>query len=64
MQEFPNFQNLQFVKNTTFSKFFQNFSFYLSDLRPKKKVATSYIKNHKEKNGWNHGSDLWRVGKY
>jgi hypothetical protein len=35
MQEFLNFQNLQFVKNTTFSKFSQNLSFYFRDLRPK-----------------------------
>jgi hypothetical protein len=27
-EEFPNFKNLQFVKNTKFSKFSQNFSFY------------------------------------
>jgi hypothetical protein len=38
MQEFSNFENLQFVKNTNFSKFSQNFSFYYRDLRPKKKL--------------------------
>jgi hypothetical protein len=38
MQEFPNFQNLQFVKNTAFSKFSQNLSFYFKNLRPKKKL--------------------------
>jgi hypothetical protein len=38
MQKFPNFQNLQFVKNTTFSKFSRNLSFYFRDLRPKKKL--------------------------
>jgi hypothetical protein len=38
MQEFPNFQSLQFVKKTTFSKFSQNLSFYFRDLRPKKKL--------------------------
>jgi hypothetical protein len=35
MQEFPNFENLQIVKNTKFS---QNMSFYYRDLRPKKKL--------------------------
>jgi hypothetical protein len=30
--------NLQFVKNTKFSKFSQNLSFYYRDLRPKKKM--------------------------
>jgi hypothetical protein len=38
VQESPNFQNLKFVKNTSFSKFSQNLSFYLRDLRPKKKL--------------------------
>jgi hypothetical protein len=38
MQEFFNFENLQFVKNTKFSKFSQNLSFYYRDLRPKKKL--------------------------
>jgi hypothetical protein len=38
MQEFPDFENLQFVKNTKFSKFSQNFCFYYRDLRPKKKL--------------------------
>jgi hypothetical protein len=38
MQEFSNFENLQFVKNTKFSKFSQNLSFYYRDLRPKKKL--------------------------
>jgi hypothetical protein len=35
MQEFPNFENSPFVKNT-FSKFSQNLSFYFRDLRKKK----------------------------
>jgi hypothetical protein len=48
MQEFPNFQNLQFVKNTTFSKFSQNLSFF-KRLTSKEKVATNYIKNRKKK---------------
>jgi hypothetical protein len=38
MQEFSNFENLQFVKNTKFSKFFQNLSFYYRDLRLKTKL--------------------------
>jgi hypothetical protein len=38
MQEFSNFENFQFVKNTKFSKFSQNLSFYYRDLRPKKKL--------------------------
>jgi hypothetical protein len=38
MQEFSNFENLQFVKNTKFSKFSQNLNFYYRDLRPKKKL--------------------------
>jgi hypothetical protein len=38
MQEFSNFKNLQFVKNTNFSKFSQNFRFNYRDLRPKKKL--------------------------
>jgi hypothetical protein len=38
MQEFSNFENLQFVKNTKFSKFSQNLSFYYRDLRPKIKL--------------------------
>jgi hypothetical protein len=38
MQEFSNFENLQFVKNTKFSKFSENLSFYYRDLRPKKKL--------------------------
>jgi hypothetical protein len=38
MQEFSNFENFQFVNNTTFSKFSQNLSFYYKDLRPKKKL--------------------------
>jgi hypothetical protein len=38
MQEFTNFENLQFVKNTKCSKFSQNLSFYSRDLRPKKKL--------------------------
>jgi hypothetical protein len=68
MQEFSNFENFQFVKNTKFSKFSQNLSFYYRDLgTSKEKVATIYSKNHQKKFGWNqrtHGSDLWRVGKY
>jgi hypothetical protein len=38
MQEFSNFEIFQFVKNTKFSKFSQNLSFYFRDLRPKKKL--------------------------
>jgi hypothetical protein len=38
MQKFSNFENFQFVKNTKFSKFSQNLSFYYRDLRPKKKL--------------------------
>jgi hypothetical protein len=38
MQEFSNFENFQCVKNTKFSKFSQNLSFYYKDLRPKKKL--------------------------
>jgi hypothetical protein len=38
MQEFSNFENLQFVKNTKFSKFSQNLNFYYRDLRSKKKL--------------------------
>jgi hypothetical protein len=38
MQDYSNFENLQFVKNTKFSKFSQNLSFYYRDLRPKKKM--------------------------
>jgi hypothetical protein len=38
MQENSNFENLQFGKNTKFSKFSQNLSFYYRDLRPKKKL--------------------------
>jgi hypothetical protein len=38
MQEFSNFENFQFVKNTTFSKFSQNLSVNYRDLRPKKKL--------------------------
>jgi hypothetical protein len=38
MQEIANFKNLQFFKNTIFSKFSQNLSFYFWDLRPKKKL--------------------------
>jgi hypothetical protein len=38
MQEYSNFEKLQFVKNTKFSKFSQNLSFYYRDLRPKKKL--------------------------
>jgi hypothetical protein len=38
MQEFSDFENLQFVKNTKFSKFTQNLNFYYRDLRPKKKL--------------------------
>jgi hypothetical protein len=41
MQEFLNFKNLQFVKNTTFSKFSQNLNFYFRDLRPEKKRLES-----------------------
>jgi hypothetical protein len=51
MQEFPNFQNLQFGKNTKFSKF------------SKEIVATIYTKNRQKNFGWN-SSDLWRFGKY
>jgi hypothetical protein len=36
MQEFSDLENLQFVRNTKFSKFSQNF--YYRDLRPKKKL--------------------------
>jgi hypothetical protein len=38
MQEFSNFENLQFVKNTKFSKFSQNLNLSCRDLRPKKKM--------------------------
>jgi hypothetical protein len=38
MQEFSNFENFQLVKNTKFSKFSQNLSFYYRDVRPKKKL--------------------------
>jgi hypothetical protein len=38
MQEFSNFENFQFVKNTKFSKFSQNLSFYYRVLRTKKKL--------------------------
>jgi hypothetical protein len=34
-QEFSNFENLQFVKNTKFSKFSQNLSFYNSYVQRK-----------------------------
>jgi hypothetical protein len=38
MPEYSNFENLQFVKNTKFSKFSQILSFHYRDLRPKKKL--------------------------
>jgi hypothetical protein len=38
MQEFSDFENLQFVRNTKFSKSSQNLNFYYRDLRPKKKL--------------------------
>jgi hypothetical protein len=38
MQDYSNFENLQFVKNTKFSEFSQNLSFYYRDSRPKKKM--------------------------
>jgi hypothetical protein len=31
MQEFPDFENLQFVKNTKFSKFSKKLSFYFRE---------------------------------
>jgi hypothetical protein len=36
MQEFPNFLKITILKNTIFSKFSKNFSFYLRDLHQKK----------------------------
>jgi hypothetical protein len=38
MQKFSNFENFQFIKNTKFSKFSQNLSFYYRELRPKKNL--------------------------
>jgi hypothetical protein len=59
MQDYSNFENLQFVKNTIFSKFSQNLSFYYRDLRPKKKLLQFTQRITKKKIGWNrrtHGS--------
>jgi hypothetical protein len=46
MQEFPNFEDLQFFKNKTFSKFSENLSFYFRDLRSRKKLLECTV--HKE----------------
>jgi hypothetical protein len=62
MQEFTNFENLQFVKNTKCSKFSQNLSFYYKDLRPKKKSCYNL---HKEspKKIWLESENPWfRIG--
>jgi hypothetical protein len=48
MQKFLNLKNLQYVKNTKFSKFSQNLSFFQETLTCKEKIATNYIKNHKK----------------
>jgi hypothetical protein len=49
MQEFSNFENFQIVKNTKFSKFSQNLSFYYRDLRPKKNLLQFTQKITKKK---------------
>jgi hypothetical protein len=49
MQEFLNFKNLQFFKNTKFSNFSQSLSFYFRDLRPKKKLL-QFIQSITKKN--------------
>jgi hypothetical protein len=52
MQKFSIFENLQFVKNTKFSKFSQNLSFYYRDLSPKKKLL-QFTQRITKKIGWN-----------
>jgi hypothetical protein len=47
MQEFSNCENLQFVRNTKFSKFSQNLSFYYRDLRPQLLQFTERITKKK-----------------
>jgi hypothetical protein len=49
MQEFSNFKYFQFVKNTKFSKFSKNLSFYYRALRPKKKLLQFAQKITKKK---------------
>jgi hypothetical protein len=48
MQEFPNFQNLQFEKNTTFSKFSQNLSFILATYVQRKSCYKLYKESPKK----------------
>jgi hypothetical protein len=56
MQEFSNFENLQFVKNIKFS-IFQNMSFYYRDLRSKKKLLQFTQGITKNKN-WQESENL------
>jgi hypothetical protein len=61
MQEFSNFENFQFVKNTKFS---QNLNFYYRDLRPKKKLLQFAQEITKKKLSLELENPWFRIGKW